>query len=262
MVDFLGNLPAPQHTTDSSLVASDPSLASYSLVPSSIFPIYSSVSSNQNKTAITSKQSQRIIPPYGYRSRWIPRCVEDFGDGGSYPEVQVAQFPLEMGRTSTSSQAVVALQAGEDGKLNYDAVIRQGLSHRTAIYTKPSDAKPKWTPATELQKPSLEEEEDIQKRTKAALDAALAKKSVVGFPKSANKEPEYIKYTPSQQAPGHNADCAQRIVRMVEAQIDPMEPPKHRHKRVPARPPSPPPAILHSPPSKSRSEKDKLCMAL
>ena len=37
---------------------------------------------------------------------------------------------------------------------------------------------------------------------------------------------------------------------MVEAQVDPMEPPKHKHKKVPRGPPSPPAPVLHSPPRK------------
>ena len=37
---------------------------------------------------------------------------------------------------------------------------------------------------------------------------------------------------------------------MVEAQIDPMEPPKHKSKKVPRGPPSPPVPVLHSPPRK------------
>lgn len=37
---------------------------------------------------------------------------------------------------------------------------------------------------------------------------------------------------------------------MVEAQVDPMEPPKHKHKKVPRGPPSPPVPVLHSPPRK------------
>jgi SNW domain-containing protein 1 len=37
---------------------------------------------------------------------------------------------------------------------------------------------------------------------------------------------------------------------MVEAQVDPMEPPKHKHKKVPKGPGSPPVPVLHSPPRK------------
>ena len=37
---------------------------------------------------------------------------------------------------------------------------------------------------------------------------------------------------------------------MVEAQVDPLEPPKHMLKKVPRGPPSPPAPVLHSPPRK------------
>lgn len=33
-------------------------------------------------------------PPYGQRKGWIPRTEADFGDGGAFPEIAVAQYPL------------------------------------------------------------------------------------------------------------------------------------------------------------------------
>lgn len=33
-------------------------------------------------------------PPYGQRRGWIPRSEADFGDGGAFPEIHVAQYPL------------------------------------------------------------------------------------------------------------------------------------------------------------------------
>lgn len=42
----------------------------------------------------------------------------------------------------------------------------------------------------------------------------------------------------------------QRVIRMVEAQIDPIEPSKHMQKKLPGGPPSPPAPVLHSPPRK------------
>ena len=42
----------------------------------------------------------------------------------------------------------------------------------------------------------------------------------------------------------------ERIIRMVEAQVDPIEPPKHKFKKIPGGPPSPPAPVLHSPPRK------------
>jgi len=38
------------------------------------------------------------IPPYGQRKGWKPKKPEDFGDGGAFPEIHIAQYPLDMGR--------------------------------------------------------------------------------------------------------------------------------------------------------------------
>lgn len=66
---------------------------------------------------------------------------------------------------------------------------------------------------------------------------------------------KYIRYTPTDAIT--NEPKQQRIIRMVEAPVDPLEPPKFRHKKVPAGPPSPPAPVLHSPPRKI-SAKDQL----
>lgn len=47
-------------------------------------------------TALVSAQT--IAPPYGQRRGWVPRNLTDFGDGGAFPEIHVAQYPLDMGR--------------------------------------------------------------------------------------------------------------------------------------------------------------------
>lgn len=35
-------------------------------------------------------------PPYGLRQGFLPRKAEDFGDGGAFPEIHIAQYPLGM----------------------------------------------------------------------------------------------------------------------------------------------------------------------
>ena len=46
------------------------------------------------------------------------------------------------------------------------------------------------------------------------------------------KAPTFIRYTPDTSAPGFNPNARQRVIRMVEAQVDPMEPPKFKHRKV------------------------------
>lgn len=51
--------------------------------------------------------------------------LQDFGDGGAYPEVPVAQFPLGMGQKKSTSNAL-AVQLDSSGKIKYDAIARYG----------------------------------------------------------------------------------------------------------------------------------------
>jgi SNW domain-containing protein 1 len=39
-----------------------------------------------------------MIPKYGERKGWVPRALKDFGDGGAFPEIHSAQYPLNMGK--------------------------------------------------------------------------------------------------------------------------------------------------------------------
>eukprot|EP01069_Polyplicarium_translucidae_P012116 Polyplicarium_translucidae@DN4759_c0_g1_i1.p1 len=196
-------------------------------------------------------------PPYGLKNRdgWLPRSQADFRGGGAFPEVHVAQFPLDMGRSASDASKTVAIQVGEDGKVHYDAILKQGSTQ--ALQTLPGDQVALWTRPAQLVRPTAEEDEETAEKTRNALKAALAVKQTPALAASVAKtEPEYIRYTPNQQAPGHNANCAQRIIRISDKKIDPMEPPKFQHKRVPRAPPSPPPPILRSPPRKLTAKEE------
>ena len=72
--------------------------------------------------AVEVGESQRAVatrsaPPYMKRMGWIPRTVEDFGDGGAFPEIHVAQYPLNMGRDDGSKSNALAVQLDAGGKV-------------------------------------------------------------------------------------------------------------------------------------------------
>lgn len=52
----------------------------------------------QQQAQALSVAKRSAVPPYGQRRAWRPKTMDDYGDGGSYPECHVAQYPLEMGR--------------------------------------------------------------------------------------------------------------------------------------------------------------------
>jgi SNW domain-containing protein 1 len=126
----------------------------------------------------------------------------------------------------------------------------------------------------------VEEVEATRQRTQAALEklvsgavAAQKPKNIQGLKRDA---PTYVRFQPSAQM-GDTKQPKERIIKIVQRQMDPLEPPKHKHKKIPRGmdtlffpycqnmiatlmqtvsannclgPPSPPPPVLHSPPRK------------
>lgn len=83
----------------------------------------------------------------------------------------------------------------------------------------------------------------LEKLTQSKISAAMPVRAA-----EKQSPAQYIRYTPSQQGMAYNSGAKQRIVRMVELQKDPMEPPRFKiNKKIPRGPPSPPPPVMHSP---------------
>ncbi|XP_072306423.1 SNW domain-containing protein 1 [Eucyclogobius newberryi] len=202
-------------------------------------------------TALVS--SRREPPSYRLRKGWVPRAQEDFGDGGAFPEIHMAQFPMEMGREQKTSNAL-AVQVDAEGKIKYDAIARQGQSKDKVVFSKYTDLLPKEVlneEAAELQKPEEEVVQELTEKTRDALSKTVSQKIAAAMPvRAADKlaPAQYIRYTPSQQGVAFNSGAKQRVIRMVEMQKDPMEPPRFKiNKKIPRGPPSPPAPVMHSP---------------
>lgn len=209
----------------------------------------------------TSRSQKTGPPPYGNRTGWRPRGQEDFGDGGAFPEIPVAQYPLDMGRKSTSSNNALALQVDGEGKVKYDAIARQGHNDKRIVHASFKDLIPLRQRADagdiNLDRPSEEEVAASTERTKNALATLVSGAVAAQKPKNVNvgarKDPTYVRYTPANQM-GDNSRKNDRIMKIVERQQDPMEPPKFKHKKIPRGPPSPPAPVMHSPPRKLTAE--------
>lgn len=72
-------------------------------------------------------------PPKHYESSIINEphfyYPQDFGDGGAFPEIQVAQYPLGMGmKGKEATSNALAVQLDAQGKVKYDVIARQGHS--------------------------------------------------------------------------------------------------------------------------------------
>ncbi|EER08207.1 SNW domain-containing protein, putative [Perkinsus marinus ATCC 50983] len=143
-----------------------------------------------------------------------------------------------------------------------DSSIKQALARHQH---KPGDLKERWTPEASLDRPDALELRKNTDETRSALEAVLAQRigqadttreHLSGANDAQRKlaNAQYLRYTPSKDAPGRNPNIKQRVIKVVEVQKDPMEPPKFRHHKVPAPPSEPPPPVLRSPPKKLTKE--------
>ncbi|PWY86470.1 transcriptional regulator Cwf13/SkiP [Aspergillus sclerotioniger CBS 115572] len=201
-------------------------------------------------------------PPYQNRTGWRPRAPEDFGDGGAFPEILVAQYPLDMGRKGTSSTSnALAVQVDAEGKVKYDAIARRGHSDNRIVHASFKDLIPLRQRVdmgeVSLDRPSEEEVQAQMEKTKNALASLVEGAAAAQKPKNVKggrrAEPTFVRYTPANQM-GDTSRKNDRIMKIVERQQDPMEPPKFKHKKIPRGPPSPPPPVMHSPPRKLTAE--------
>ncbi|KAK8809831.1 hypothetical protein WA158_000774 [Blastocystis sp. Blastoise] len=219
----------------------------------------------EDKKDISAKKSLIVIPPYLKREKYLPRKVEDFGDGGAFPEIHIAQYPLNMGRSdSDSDNKVIAVSVDQEGKADFQkGILTQGRNKNQHVLYKPTDLIEYQGKKEELNlaKPSDEEIQKNTDKTKAAFERLLMKKvggiRPTDLPAGANPKnqtaPEFIKYISMYK---HKLDFLffltkeQRIIHMVESAVDPLDAPIFKLKKLPPGQGSPPVPVMHSPPRK------------
>lgn len=209
-------------------------------LPSATQAVYSREEVDKAKNSAFPHQQKQVavkrskVPTYGSRKGWVPRSDDDFNDGGAYPEIHVAQFPLGMGKKANKNSNALPIQLDADGKIKYDVIVRQGHNKDTVIYHKLQDLLPSEVlndEDPELQKPNEEEVKDTTEATRKALEQLTQTKISAALPvRCADKQApaQYLRYTPSQQGDEFNSGSNQRIIRMVEVQKDPLEPPRFK----------------------------------
>ncbi|KAJ2724531.1 mRNA splicing protein [Coemansia sp. Benny D115] len=222
-------------------------------------------SSTESATALTTTTASEI-PALGHRIGWVPKTPADFGDGGAYPELRLLQYPLGMGRKRTKQGNALQRQVDSEGNASYEAIARHGRRETEIVQSTfkelvPLRQRKDFADGEEAipSRPDASVVQQTAERTKSALERILGGR-IEGTSKSARgkkQEPEYVRYTPNQQAPGFNSGAKQRVVRVTQMPVDPMEPPKVRSQKTGRKPASPPAPVMHSPPRKLTAEEQR-----
>mmetsp|Transcript_33354 Transcript_33354/g.73135 ORF Transcript_33354/g.73135 Transcript_33354/m.73135 type:complete len:660 (+) Transcript_33354:91-2070(+) len=233
---------------------------------------------------------------------FVPRSLADFDDGGSFPEIHVAQYPRHMGnphlakkragasgansggggsggggssntpsgRVTSSNKTLLTTEIDATGEISYDAIVTGGTNSTTKVYTAHTDLRGHNPTTDEIALPTDAEERNTAQRTMEALGVITTAKTALARPsgtalmqaatsKNQEDKTQFIRYTPRTDAPGYNPSTApQRVIQMVPAQLDPMAPPKHQHRKAPRGPADDPVPVLHSPSEKlSKEEREQ-----
>lgn len=182
-----------------------------------------------------------------------------------------AQAPLT---AQTTNGNTLALQVDSEGKVRYDSIgaslarrarltvpAQQGHRDGRLVQSQFKDLVPiayrTDIKNAAMERPSEEEVQSTADRTRAALEKLVTGKIKAAQPSSlvnSKGGASYVRYTPGQQG---GDGQKQRIIKMIDVVEDPLEPPKHKGKKIPRGPPSPPPPILRSPPRKITQQEQK-----
>lgn len=218
------------------------------------------ISESKNKDSNSISDIRPRYPSYGHRKGFIPKTIEDYENGGAFPEIPIEQYPLNMGRdTDTNTSKILIPTILSSGKIDYSAIARLGHDKQRLVQSTFKDMIPKSISSEEsFAKPNDDQAKKTTEETRAALES-IVQRRIQSTKKSiqlTSKNAAFIKYIPSNQIQVSNPG-SERIIKMVEEQIDPLEPSKFKHKKIPRPPPSPPAPVLHSPPRKATIEEQK-----
>ena len=185
------------------------------------------------------------------------------------------QYPLNMGNSALSADSdatQLALTMDSEGHIQYDQIIRQAHAPGQIVFSKFTDLVERVDDAR-LEKPSDEQAQEIAERTRHALERIVNGKIAAAHKSAPQKmhqaqgqveDAQFYRYTPAKRAvqqdgtpvlDGTSDTVESKIIQMVEAPVDPLEPPKFRSKKMPSNIGSPPVPVMHSPPKKLTAEE-------
>lgn len=189
---------------------------------------------------------------------------DEYGRDESSPRVApastVVAAPASRGAGVT---ALLPLSVNADGEADFSAIARAGENatrvvhaDHSAMVEKPRDAKLQ----TQLVRPDADAMAETARRTREALEPIVRGKVSASLPANfrgreggAHQTAEFVRYTPAST--NLSGPSKQRVIKMVQAPVDPMEPPRFARKKTPHAPPSPPVPVLHSPERKLTKEE-------
>ncbi|KAI3819989.1 hypothetical protein L1987_13844 [Smallanthus sonchifolius] len=133
------------------------------------------------------------------------------------------------------------------GNLTFDAIGKRNEHAKKIVYSQHIDLIPKIQKDKEEEEEEDEKQKEIEKTTQQTKKVVGNVMLVAAQPKNVQTQSQDSKFIKYKQSAAFNSGAKERIIRMVEMQVDPLEHPKFKHKRIPKANGSPPVPLMHSP---------------
>jgi SNW domain-containing protein 1 len=169
-----------------------------------------------------------------------------------------SENPAESSQPTEKTSVIVAPTPQKASSTDYTQLIRNNETKARIVQATINETKPLRgrVKNLDLAKPTEDEIRECTEKTKKVIDSILQQRLSTNLSKSDNsKKAEYIRYTSSDLVSGEATSS--RIIKIVDAQQDPMAPPKFKQKKQMARPPSPPAPLLHDPSTAKPTKEDQ-----
>ena len=156
---------------------------------------------------------------------------------------------------SLNANGTLVVSQGKDGLLDTSLLSRVGRQAGDVVYGDNSALVERNVSRSSLARPTEEEEDAVAAATAAALGQIVDTKITSAKPLTVTTKGDeashskFVSYKPAQIGA-----VKQRVIRLVQEQRDPMEPPRHKHRKNPGGTREAPVPILHSPPRKLTAE--------
>jgi SNW domain-containing protein 1 len=156
---------------------------------------------------------------------------------------------------SLNSKGTLVVSKGKDGLLDTSLLTRVGRQAGDIVYGDKSALVERNIQRSSLARPTEEEADAVAAATAVALGQIVDTKITAARPLTVQSKGDeashskFVSYKPAQVGA-----VKQRVIRLVQEQRDPMEPPRHKHRKNPGGSAEAPVPILHSPPRKLTAE--------
>eukprot|EP00746_Dinoflagellata_sp_MGD_P149587 gnl/MRDRNA2_/MRDRNA2_81591_c0_seq1.p1 gnl/MRDRNA2_/MRDRNA2_81591_c0~~gnl/MRDRNA2_/MRDRNA2_81591_c0_seq1.p1 ORF type:complete len:386 (-),score=32.52 gnl/MRDRNA2_/MRDRNA2_81591_c0_seq1:119-1276(-) len=182
----------------------------------------------------------------------MPKTDSDYGDGGAYPEINLLQYPRQMGGHAVETNGCLPIDVNIDGNIKYNCLLtcnKRWTQSTTGILPGKSSTRNHKLIDADVESTKSQFDSEVKETMSLLKNRIDSLTNQRGSAKYQSPEPFFITYTPKNVNHVWNGRTCERLLQIQEMIPDPVEPPKHKIMKVPRGSSREPVPVMHSPPN-------------